>query len=160
MKEIPLTQGYVAIVDNEDYEELMRWKWYAAIQESQPVARRNTRKAEGGKRRVVLMHRQILRALPGEDVDHANHTTLDNRRSNIRRCTPSQNQGNRCKSTGCSSRFKGVRWHKGAHKWCAQIKYRGVSRHLGLFTDELDAARAYNVAAVEMFGQFALLNDV
>ena len=88
------------------------------------------------------------------------HKTLDNRRSNLRLCTRAQNQANKLKKPGCSSTFKGVSWNKAAKKWQASIRVSQKLIALGLFNDEVLAARSYNVAAVEHFGEFALLNEI
>ncbi|KKN85747.1 hypothetical protein LCGC14_0275520 [marine sediment metagenome] len=162
MKEIPLTQGFVSLVDDEDYEWLSLWKWYAAVsvQAGGPRAVRVAPKADGGSgHRIIYMHRVILDAQPGEDVDHANHDTLDNQRKNIRRCTRSQNLMNSRKRLGCSSRYKGVYWHKRDRRWLAQIQKEGKRYHLGCFSNERDAACAYDLAAVEYFGEFASPNN-
>ena len=158
MKEIPLTRGYVAIVDDSDYADLTQWKWYAHHRKS--GAFYAARRRVNGKQGVVKMHRQILGALPGEDVHHANHKTLDNRRSNITRCTRSQHHASRRKRAGCSSQFKGVHWRRDVGCWRAEIQHNGKKHHLGLHDDEREAARAYNVAALDHFGEFALLNEV
>ncbi len=160
MKQIPLTQGYVAIVDNEDYEELSKHKWCVLRTKNGLYAARSTRKKEGNSGAMVYMHRQILGALPSENVDHTNHDGLNNQRMNIRICTTVQNCANRRKRRGCSSTFKGVCWKKNCAIWYAQIYRDGKQYHLGTFVDECDAARAYNVAALDYFGEFALLNDV
>ena len=160
-REIPLTQGKVAIVDDRDFDELSRFKWQTTRDRSGTFYAVRTTTRVGDKPRTVRMHRQILGAVAGEDVDHANHDTLDNQRHNIRTCTPSQNHGNRRKPRGaCSSRFKGVYWHKASKKWSARIKHQAKQHSLGYFDDERDAARAYNVAALEHFGEFALLNEI
>ncbi len=93
-------------------------------------------------------------------MDHANHDQLDNQRANLRRCTNSQNMANRRKQPGCSSRFKGVHWYKRVGKWRANIEVDGRKYALGYFDDEIEAARAYNVAAIEHFKEFALPNSV
>ena len=160
MKEIPLTRGHVALIDDADYEELSRYKWRVLSAHSgRFYAVRSTTVIEG-RQRIIYMHRQILGVGPDEQVDHRSQATLDNQRTNIRKCTRSQNAVNSRKKRGCTSRFKGVHFHKTARKWCARIKKDGVRQHLGLFTDERDAARAYNVAAFEAFGEFALLNEL
>jgi hypothetical protein len=106
------------------------------------------------------MHRFILGITnPKIKVDHRNRYELDNRRTNLRIPTNSQNgaNANKCRHR-TSSRFKGVSWHKRLRKWCAHI---GVNRgliHLGYFTNELDAARSYDAAAREHFGEFAKFN--
>ncbi len=159
-KDIPLTQGYVAIVDDGDYQELAQYKWYAhRVTGGDFYAVRNT-PTINGKRLKVKMHRQILGAMPTEQVDHRSHDTLDNRRANIRKCTRSQNQANREKKRGCASRHKGVTRRKDSTRWRARIKHQGRWHRLGTFDDERDAARAYNVAALEYFGEFAFLNEV
>ena len=160
MKEIPLTRGYVALVDDEDYEWLSQWKWHALVISSSPRAVRNASIANGGSKGTIYMSRQIVDAPPGMPVDHQDHDTLNNQRSNLRVCTYSQNNANRRKTAGCTSRFKGVYWNKGCRKWCAQIKLGGLCKYLGLFVDEVKAAQAYNREAVCRSGEFALLNDV
>ena len=159
-KQIPLTQGCVTLISDCDYDWLMQWKWYVAVRRGGPAAVRNSLRGEGGKRRTIYMSRQIIRAPTGTYVDHANHQTLDNRRANLRVCTNAQNVANQRKQAGCSSRFKGVHRNEQRGKWQASIRASGKPTHLGLFTDELDAARAYNAAAIEEFGMFALLNEV
>ena len=92
-------------------------------------------------------------------VDHKDRNTFNNRRSNLRAATKSQNAQNLLHSVaGKSSRFKGVHWHKGAKKWAARIKHGGHSKYLGLFEDETMAAHAYDSAAISHFGEFALVN--
>ncbi len=162
MKEISLTQGYVAIVDNEDYEELMRHKWYAHRDSRTGTwyAQRNVPQGNG-KQTTSPMHRVILGAGPGEEVDHRNGDGLDNRRSNVRLCTKAQNTANRRKRRdACSSRFKGVARHKATGKWRARIMCGGKPKYLGLFADEIEAARVYNAAALKHFREFALLNVI
>ncbi len=153
-REIPLTQGYVAIVDDADYEGLMQWKWHAHKATRSLVAERT----EDGKK--IMMHRQITKAPPGMPVDHANHDTLDNQRHNLRVCSHRENQRNRCKQGNCSSRFKGVYWNKQRQKWHARIKTEERRINAGFFDDECEAARAYNAEAVNHFKEFAVLNDV
>jgi hypothetical protein len=110
-REIPLTQGYITIVDDEDYEELARYKWHVHVRTHGPMARRLGKRDADGKQRSIYMHRQIMQAPLGMDVDHINHDTLDNRRSlNLRVCTRRQNLGNMRKRPGLSSQFKGVYW--------------------------------------------------
>ena len=107
------------------------------------------------------MHRVIVGARHGQDVDHKNNeATLDNQRHNWRICTNSQNQMNAKKQIGCSSQYKGVCWNRQCGKWQARIKLNGKEIWLGYFDDEIEAARVYNEAAIEHFGEFARLNDV
>ena len=151
MKEIVLTKGKVALVDDEDYEMLilLGGRWCV-----------NDGYAYNAK--LGRMHRMLLGAKPGVMVDHRNGNKFDNRRQNLRLCTNSQNQANRQVSTG-KSKFKGVIWQRRSDSngfWKAQITVQKKVVYLGSYLTDLDAARAYNVAATEHFGEFAHLNDL
>jgi len=101
------------------------------------------------------MHRLIMNAQPGEQVDHINHNTLDNRKPELRLCTKSQNQHNVGKRQDNTSGFKGVTWHKRDQKWQARIMKSGKDKHLGNFDTPELAYEAYCRAAAELHGQFA-----
>lgn len=161
MKQIPLTQGQVALVDDEDFEELSKVKWCAMWDAGTRsfYAMRNTPWVNGN-RTSELMHRRILNAQPDQQVDHINHDTLDNRWENIRLCTHTQNHQNQTKHAKASSQFKGVCWNKQCRKWMVHIVVNAKSIYLGLFTDETKAAQAYDEAAKKHFGEYALLNFV
>ena len=112
---------------------------------------------------TILMHRDLCGLAAGDrrQVDHINGDGLDNRRINLRICTPSQNSANKRKGNGTySSKYKGVSWAKDRSKWDAYIRVNRVLRKLGGFVNEDDAARAYNEAALKAFGGFANLNVV
>ena len=158
MREILLTQGRVALVDDEDFEWLSAWKWYAKENGKSWYAARldSLRKP----RRCIYMHHLLLDPPLSMRIDHRNHNGLDNRRQNLRICTRQQNQMNRQKQDGCSSQFKGVYWYRQTGKWRAHIKISGISQHLGYFAEEENAARAYNEAAKKLFGSFACLNEI
>lgn len=148
MKTIPLTKSMVAIVDDEDCERLNRWKWYA---EPTPRGYYAARKPPTGK---VYMHREIARPAKGLQVDHANGDGLDNRRENLRACTPSQNLCNgrvRCDS---ASGRRGVHFHKASRLWVAYAKINGrtLARY---FKTEVEAIRARPAIAAEVQGSFA-----
>jgi len=156
MKQIPLTQGQFAIVDDADYDWLNQYKWCA--DKTGCGGYRATRGFwRNGKCTKVYMHRQIMNAPVGMDVDHRDHNTLDNQRHNLRVCTHAENGYNQASKTG-TSRFKGVSWHKQPGKWEAYIQVDGKQRYLGLFTDEVEAAETYDKAARELFGEFAYCN--
>ena len=157
-KRIPLTQGKVAIVDDADFLWLNEHKWHVTIHSSRCYAVRHAK--DNGRRSKVYMHRVILDPLFNKDTDHINGDGLDNRRRNLRACTRSQNQMNKRKGPGCSSKYKGVNWDKRHHKWQVQIGRRDERQHLGYFDDEREAAGTYNVEARELFGKFAKVNII
>jgi hypothetical protein len=159
-RKIGLTKGKFAVVDANDYEMLLQWKWYAEVNGHVWYAFR-CEKSEGEKRNhKVFMHRVILNAFPQIEVDHIDGDGLNNSRSNLRACTHQQNSMNRRVGKGNSSGYKGVSWHKSTRKWVATIRFRGKHMHLGLFDSIESAAMAYNVAANELFGDFARLNQM
>lgn len=153
---IPLTQGYYALVDEDDATWLSQWNWYYW----DGYARRNGEwhPVEDGRlaRDPILMHRSILQLPDQMDVDHANGDGLDNRRLNIRPATRAQNMHNRGSVSG--SEYKGVHWHKRRGKWAAAISVNGTRYHLGYFHSDVEAALSYDEAAVEHHGEFAHLN--
>ena len=149
---IPLTQGKFAIVDAEDYDRLNRYQWHACKCKSTYYACR----VEGGK--TIRMHREIMHAPKGVIVDHINHNGLDNRKGNLRLCTHAQNCYNQRASSTGTSKYKGVCWHKCNRKWIARIRCDGKFYNLGDFENEIEAAKAYDDKAVELFGEFACPN--
>lgn len=151
MKEIALTKNRFALVDTDVFEDLSQSKWHVA----NGYAARRLPKAEGG--RVVYMHRLIMQAGKGQVVDHANGDILDNRRENLRICTHKQNIRNG-KSRKGSSIYKGVSKRGDYDAWQAHITVDRKKKNLGCYKDEQDAARAYDAAALEYFGEFANLN--
>jgi len=106
------------------------------------------------------MHRLIMKNPDNLDVDHIDGDRLDNQKSNLRKATQSQNSMNQKNQSGRSSNFKGVCWHTRDHKHQAYIKINQKRKHIGYFDSEIEAAKAYNAAAIKYFGEFARLNDV
>lgn len=152
MKSIVLTQGKKALVDNDDYELLAAHNWYAAKRGYGFYAQRVS------KRKVVQMHRVVMNAKKGEEIDHINGNTLDNRKGNLRKVTRSQNEWNRKKQSNNTSGYKGVIFSR--DRYVARIKVLKKVYYLGAFKDKKEAALAYNYAALKYHGEFALLNKI
>ncbi len=158
-RRIKLTGGKFAIVDPEDFEELNAYKWHAAKGGHTFYAIRSI--YNKGHITTVKMHRQIINPPDGRVVDHKNHEGLDNRKANLRPATRAQNCWNSINlPKKDSSRYRGVRRDKDGDKWRAVISVNGKHVHLGYFTDENEAAKAYDAAAKKYRGEFAVLNFV
>jgi hypothetical protein len=161
VKSIPLTQGKVALVDDEDYDRIAPFKWQA----QKPGKNRSWRARRGvydpvSQNNVSLyLHNAVMNPAPGVMVDHENGDGLDNQKHNLRFCTKLQNnQAFRKKSPGKSSQYRGVFWYSQASAWHARIECKGRRYHLGTFKTEVEAARAYDAAAKLHFGEFASPN--
>jgi hypothetical protein len=148
VKTIPLGGGLHAYVDAADYEWLNRWAWHL----------RGGYAVRYEKGKLIFMHRQIMQPPQGMVVDHKNQNKLDNTRANLWVCTPGDNVRNRRKQIGTSSRFRGVSYGRACGKWIVAIWFEGRLIHAGHFTDEVEAAKAYDRKAVELLGEFARLN--
>lgn len=142
-----------ALVDDEDFDKCNQYKWSLGtgtyIKSS----------------KIGKLHRFIMNCPDDKVIDHIDHNPLNNQKSNLRICTISQNGGNRMKpkkykNRYMTSKFKGVRWHKHAKKWSSHITINFQQEHLGAFNSEVEAAKAYNDAAVKHFGSFACLNNI
>jgi len=149
MAEIKLTKGCVALIDEEDLSLISEFKWCCVSHGGHFYAA--TRNWKISKNKLIYMHRIILDAPTGMDVDHINGNGLDNRRANLRLCTRSENCRNRRKSTSSPNQYKGVHFSKETGKWSAGIC-------LGSFNTEKEAALAYDEAARKIFGEFARVN--
>jgi len=155
MKEIQLSQGKVALVDDEDFEMLNRYKW-SAMRGANTYYAYTHIILESGKRTSIAMHRVIMQTPVGYETDHRDRNGLNNQRFNLRICTHSQNQGNRKISTNSSSGYKGIVWSKRDAVWQASIVYRCNKVHIGYFKSKDEAILARNSRAKELFGEFAL----
>jgi hypothetical protein len=159
MKRISLSQGKHALVDDEDYESVSKYKWCAHItRKKYSYATRNVK--VNGKYKTISMHRLIMLCPDNMQIDHINHNGLDNRKKNLRICKPRQNCMNRYKHQSSHRKYKGVWLHPNIDKWKAGICVNGKLINLGLFKTEKEAAKAYNRAAKKYFGEFAHLNKV
>lgn len=164
MKTITLTQGQVAVVDDEDYLFLSQWKWYAKRVKRKQATDTWYAERTGPRpnKQHFHMHREVLRRIGFSDFpqgDHKDSNGLNNQRYNLRPATVPQNGHNRRKRNGCTSRFKGVHWHKSKGPgWMAVIHREGKLNYLGTFENEIDAAKAYDAAARLYFGEFSRLN--
>ena len=142
---IELSKGLFALVDSEDLPRLTPFNWFAWVPANAPQLVYAVRKVRlpSGKWSKRLMHREILGAVKGQKVDHENRLGTDNRKSNLRFCTDSQNAANsRQHADAFHSNFKGVTKHKRSGKWQSQIQFKGKRIYLGLFAKESAAAKA------------------
>lgn len=158
MKKIPLSRGLEAIVDDADFDRLSKYKWYASSTKNKRACYALRHDRTDGDR-VVQMHRDVLCLARGMYVDHVDGNGLNNRRANLRPSTPSQNSRNRFAHRDGRSKYKGVSKTRRFEKsWRAQIwsGHRNIS--LGSFGSEVEAAKAYDAAARELYGEFARLN--
>lgn len=141
-----------AVVDDEDYDFLMQWTWYAnELREGKFYVRRSST--------MEYMHREVMKAPKGMQVDHINGNPLDNQKANLRLCNNAQNNANKKKYPGRNN-YKGTYLHKASKRWHAKIKVNNKDVHLGCFGDEIEAAKAYNEAAIKYRGEFAYINEI
>ena len=160
-RRIPLTQGKYMLLDVSKVEELSGFAYYTwcGRQDHILYAARCQKLAKGW--RVIFAQNDVMPPPPGKMIDHIdNRDTLNNRICNLRVGDWSLNGGNKSKTIKKTSVYKGVHWRKERSHWVAMISFRGKKTRIGSFHDEAEAARAYNAKAVELFGEFARLNEI
>jgi hypothetical protein len=155
VKEIPLSQGKVAVIDDKDFEKVSKYNWCYSSTIGYAVS---TTKEHGG--RAILMHRYILDAPSGKVTDHINRDKLDNRRSNLRLCSSAENKCNMGVRSHNKSGYKGVYWMPNRGKYQVTIRHKKTPMYLGLFDCKHEAARMYNFWAKDLFGEYASLNKI
>lgn len=163
MKEIILRGKDIdkkCIVDDEDFERLNKYKWYLG---TSGYVVRVVYLGGGVKDKIqkqVYIHRIILNCPIGKFTDHINHNKLDNRKSNLRICSLTENNFNKKTQSNNKSGYKGVYWDKFRNKWVAQFHLNRKHYYIGRFDDKIEAAKAYNNAIIKIAGEFARLNEL
>jgi len=156
MKQIKLTQGAVALVDDADYESLRFMRWHLDKGVSKSYAR--TRIYAGKSSQLVRMHRFLMNPPVGVLVDHRDRDGLNNQRSNLRICTPAENNRNAVKQINNKSGYKGVSWDKEKRLWTVGVSIKHKRKIIGRYFCLIKAAKAYDEAAIKYYGEFARLN--
>ncbi len=157
MKQIPLSKGTFALVDDEDFEELNKHKWF----NNYGYAVRNVVIPNSKRRRLLPMHRVVAKTPNGLFTDHINGNGLDNQKNNLRFCTTAQNIRNRGLAVNNKSGYKGVHFSKSTNRWIAQIRIpnRKTQLRLGSFKTVEEGYAAYCDAAKKYHGDFANVNN-
>lgn len=144
--------GLFTIVDEEDYERISQYRWHPRMERHTCYAMTNV--TIDGKYTSLRMHRVVMGAPDDQEVDHWDRNGLNNTRANLRYATTSQNNANQGRRSDNHTGFTGVYWHKGSRAWRVEVG----SIHIGMFECAEDAARAYDIKAIERFGEFAVTN--
>ena len=152
MKEINLTQGKIALVDDADYELAKTHKWCARKSRNLYYA---SAKISG---KNVSLHAFLLASPKNSEIDHVDGNGLNNQRLNLRICSHMENMANQKQHRDSKSPYKGISRAQHCDRWAAQLFFQGRKLYLGLFKDPIDAAKAYDAKAKELFGSFARLN--
>lgn len=158
-RRIRMAQPRYAKVDPADYKRLRKYEWFAMKGIYTFYIYRCVPGGKVKKRKLISLHKEIIKAPAGMVIDHINHDGMDNRSANLRTATYSQNVCHRKKHSDSKfSKYKGVYRKKKNHKWEVRISFEKKQIHIGCFRNEIDAAKAYDEAAMKYHGQFACLN--
>lgn len=161
MKKIPLTQGQFAMIDNEDFDLVNRYKWTANKIGNTFYAITGAWDRELKKQTPIRMHRLVMKVYDSSIfIDHIDHNGLNNCKYNLREATRLQNQLNSPPRKNKNSKYKGVYWCKCARAWRVKIRHNQKNKMCGTFHNEVEAAIKYNEVAFKMYGEFAYLNIV
>lgn len=162
MIEFPLSQGKFAIIDDDDYYRVNAMAWHAYRSSHAKLDlwyAKHTIAHGDGTYSCMSMHRFIMNSpSPLVQVDHKNNNGLDNRKENLRVCSITQNQGNSRKRKNTTSKYKGASWCERLSKWQAAIQHNRNRQYIGIYESEEDAAMAYDLKAISLFGEFAKTN--
>jgi len=161
-KEIKLTKGYVAIVDDKNFERLNAIKWCACENNNTVYALHNFKNKKTGKQEMVSMHRFIMGLPKKSKIDHVDGNGLNNLEENLRHCESADNQHNmKVKRKNNTTGYKGISYVPKVYKnkpYTAHICFHGKLIHIGYFETDIEAAMAYDKKAIELFGGFSCLN--
>ena len=150
-------EGKHALVDSEDFQYLNQFNWF--LHHSGAVVR--NKRVSLNKYKSLQMHREIMGASDGKEIDHINYNRRDNRKNNLRICNRSQNARNQKLRVDNSSGYKGVYWNKEKGLWQAQMRNENKKMsYLGRFKTKEEAALAYNISVIKVAGEFAVLNNL
>lgn len=157
-KYISLTKGYLTKVSTQDYTKLSKFKWRALVTKKVYAARDIS---VNGKSIIILMHREIKNVKKDQIIDHKDGNSLNNCRRNLRICNYHQNAANSIGNKRRKFQYKGIGLQKGCkNRWYATITCKGKKINLGSYPSQIEAAKAYNVAAIKYFGKFANINTI
>ena len=156
---IYLKDGHVGFFDIEFLEAVNEYKW-RVISKSGNYYITTTQAKNDGKRDTIYLHRLIMGSPEGKVINHEDHNGLNCRKYNLTICSNAENVRYQNLSKANTSGYKGVHWYKRGSKWQARIKFNNKKIHLGYFENKIDAAKAYNDAAIKYFGKFAVLNVI
>lgn len=158
MIEVPLTKGQIALIDDEDAARVLQFKWEYMLNARSKRGYAKRKVKRNGKNHSVYLHRFLLNAPPGIQVDHINGNGLDNQKSNLRLATHGQNQFNSRKRVDSQNKYKGIYHDNQRGTYVARLKAKGYDISLGGFKTAIEAARAYDELARAYHGEFARLN--